>query len=267
LDGLSGTISAALIDVLGDPEADVESEKLGMTELIAVGEVIASLNEGLDHYNLSGEDLWLRREPIADGGLTETRLRVIGSVNATTQGSFGEFQLRSDRFVGTVYSRGVGRISDALADDAQGEMVAEGNVLVETLGGRSLRAEGGRLTLHHGGSGTLEPAVKGNVSAVGVLPGTERWFELVSQRLDFNSLELAARRPVIQLAALPGNLEPTPLDNLHASAGELVAKPGSLSFKGTVSFVGQMPSGSTWSLRCAEALFVGEPLEEKHRHG
>lgn len=258
LDQLTGEISAERVEVLATLTGDGELEADKRTELSAIGNVVAELVEGEQRYDLAGDDLWLVREPLVAEDTALTRLRVIGSVRATLASSYGGFQLESDRLEGSVFGSGPELPSKGFEDDAQGELVAEGNVRLRRVDRVPFEARGGRLVLWQDGSGSLQPAPDGFVSADGSLPSTQRPFSLVAQSLDFAPEALSARLPEIVLEPVPGGEEGSPLDGLRANAINLVAEPGLLAFDGDVSFVGRMPSGSAWSLRSQSARFLSE---------
>ncbi|QDU64947.1 hypothetical protein [Engelhardtia mirabilis] len=262
LDDLTGRVLAGRVEILGDFDRDTTVQSLGRTELNAAGAVSASLDQSGSHFDLSGDALRILRVPVGEPDLVMTELRVTGSVEAITRGAYGDYELHSDQLDGLLYARDGEALEEGVGQDSQGELVAEGHVHLESLGTPELTAQGGRLVLLEGGVGTLDPGEDGIVLAEGRLPGTGRPFALEALALQFAPDGLIADRPNLVLDMPDAGLEPSPLDGLKATAARLVARPEKLSFKGNVTFVGRMPSGSTWTLRANEADFIGDPSSD-----
>ena len=262
LEDLSSRVTAGHVELLGDFDENTTVQSLGRTELTAAGGVVATLAQGAAAFDLTGENLRILRVPVGERDLVMTELRVSGAVEAVTSGSYGNYKLRSDQLDGLLYGRGSGVLEPGVDQDSQGELVAEGKVHLESLGEPELIAQGGRLVLLEGGVGTLDPGPLGTVVAEGRLPATGRPFTLEAQALQFSPEELIAQRPELELETPSTALEPSPLDGLQATAVRLEARPEALTFDGDVSFVGRLPSGSTWTLRADGADFIGDPSND-----
>ncbi|MHC4894126.1 MAG: hypothetical protein ACYTFV_12385, partial [Planctomycetota bacterium] len=183
---------------------------------------------------------------------------MVGHVDARATSRLGEFELTSRELSGRLFDGGDPDVNpDLLAEDADGQLIAVGDVWMRTKDARAIEATCERLTLLPGGRAIFTPTENGLVQVNGRLPKQERPFELKAKSVDATDVLIVAERPQITLLAAADSEETTPLDGLKASAVRLEATPERVDLLGDVSILGTTPQDDNWTLRSNNATFEG----------
>ncbi|MEO0651895.1 MAG: hypothetical protein AAFZ65_14565, partial [Planctomycetota bacterium] len=259
LEGLTADIQADQLELFGAAlEQDPALRRSGPTTLIATGNVTAGIEEGLNRYDLDGQYLWLERTPTPEGVGAVTNFRMTGNVHAVASAELGAFELEAEELEGLLFdSATTDSDPDQVVGDADGELVATGNVWLKTKDERRMEARAERLTMLPGGRAILEPAEAGMVQVEGLLPRQQRPFQLTAKRVDATETRIEAERPTITLLKPLNEVDPTPLDGLRATAVRMVAEPARIDLERDVSILGRTPEGDSWALRSQTASFRG----------
>lgn len=259
IESLSARIEADRLDLFGAAlEETPELRESAPTTLIADGNVRSRIEQGEELYDLTGEHLRLERTPIIGSAAAVTDLRMVGHVDARATSRLGEFELTSRELSGRLFDGGDPDVNpDLLAEDADGQLIAVGDVWMRTNDARAIEATCERLTLLPGGRAIFTPTENGLVQVNGRLPKQERPFELKAKSVDATDVLIVAERPQITLLAAADSEETTPLDGLKASAVRLEATPERVDLLGDVSILGTTPQDDNWTLRSNSATFEG----------
>ncbi len=163
-----------------------------------------------------------------------------------------QFDLRSDLLTATRTNRG----SEVLTSDA---LVAEGNVIVETVSDARFHGTGDRLEIDKFGRGELIATQGNRITASGELAGGKFPFAMTSDRLIFSDTFLDASYPEIEFLTTEQSPQHPEGINTRASAKRLIARgeenspSGEVSLTGDVRMDGVVENGNAFVLLADEA--------------